>query len=78
MPKNNLVEALLDIYDRVEDAEDSFKNIFSDLENVLSKEIVDEMNTIGESLHFIERIVTNAIGGTSKLMLLQDERDQEE
>lgn len=71
------VEALLDCYERAEEADEALQEFFPELERVVNDEILENLKKVLDQVQYIQNIVTKAVGGPDALVRLQYERDPE-
>lgn len=64
-------EALIDCYERAEEADEELQYWMPELEAVLNAGIMADLKSVIEKLDFIQKIVVKAVGGSDKLVKLQ-------
>lgn len=73
-----VIEALLDIYNKQEEAVDKFNKYWYEVERVVNEDIRNSFVDVEQALYTIQSIVTEALGGAAEVVRLQNAREQEQ
>lgn len=75
--RQSQTSALLDCYERAEDAENQLQTFFPELEHVVSDGVLDSLKAALQAVYHIQNIVTAALGGADELVDAQHKRETE-